>query len=59
VKQRIFAGTPEDKYGWLQEYVDLMNKLNENEDNKLRSFTVIPMKINTWIAITLKLSNIF
>lgn len=25
-KQRIFAGTPEDKYGWLQEYVDMMNK---------------------------------
>jgi hypothetical protein len=35
-KQRIFAGTPEDKYGWLQEYVDLMNKLSETEADKFK-----------------------
>lgn len=30
-KQRIFAGTPEDKFGWLQEYIDMMNKRSEKK----------------------------
>lgn len=32
-KQRVFAGTPEDKYGWLQEYIDMMNARLEKKPN--------------------------
>lgn len=30
-KQRVLAGTPEDKFGWLQEYVDMMNTRSEKK----------------------------
>lgn len=35
-KQRVFAGTPEDKYGWLQDYVNMMNNLAEVEPDKFK-----------------------
>lgn len=35
-KQRIFAGTPEDKYGWLQDYVTMMREQAEKDPKKFR-----------------------
>lgn len=35
-KQRIFAGTPEDKHGWLQDYVTMMNGQAELDPLKFR-----------------------
>ena len=34
-KQRIFAGTPEDKHGWLQDYVNMMNSKVEKDNDEL------------------------
>jgi hypothetical protein len=35
-KQRVFAGTPEDKFGWLQDYVNMMNAQVVLDPDKFR-----------------------
>lgn len=37
-KQKILAGTPEDKYGWVMDYVDMMN---EQEKKKPGTFKIV------------------
>lgn len=35
-KQKILAGTPEDKYGWVMDYVNMMNEQEEKEPGKFK-----------------------
>lgn len=35
-KQKILAGTPEDKYGWVMDYVNLMNDQEEKNPGKFK-----------------------
>lgn len=35
-KQKNLVGTPQDIYGWLEEFVELQEKMNESEPNSFR-----------------------
>ena len=35
-KQKILAGTPEDKHGWLQDFVNMMNSQAEKDPKKFK-----------------------
>lgn len=36
VRQTIMAGTPEDKHGWLQDFVDMMNAQRNMDERKFK-----------------------
>ena len=39
VKQKIMVGTPEDMYGWLEDFVEQQEKLNDKIPNNFKLYT--------------------
>jgi hypothetical protein len=35
-KQKVLAGTPEDKFGWVMDYVNMMNEQNNKDPGKFK-----------------------